>query len=301
MRARRIAPRILVSTDFSREGERAFYHALAIAVAREARLTILHAGAEGRDDVPWERFPSVRETLAAWGILPDNAPRETVLQLLNLYVVKMAVRDGGPRRGVAEYLRRRPTDLLVMPAEGRNGLARLLRPSKAEAVASFTRSHALMLPRYGLDLVDPETGRTRVSSVLDARLHGDLSPVFNYLDAWLPALGASDCQARLLHLGAAAEAAQPRLPRGTGRHWQYASASGDDTGSIVDAAREMDVDLVVMSLPGPSGPLARLRGTCMDRVLHELRVPLLAMPALFTQSSEAPGSTDELGSRDTAA
>ena len=71
---RQITPRITVTTDFSLESERAFFHALAFAVTKQARLTLLHTGSESRNSVPWERFPGVRETLAGWGL---SAARRT--------------------------------------------------------------------------------------------------------------------------------------------------------------------------------------------------------------------------------
>ena len=271
-----------MTTDFSPESARAFYHALAFAVAEQARLTVLHTGSEGRESVPWERFPSVRETLTAWGMLDQDASREAVSEALNLSVVKKAVRNVGPRRGITEYLARHPTDLLVMATEGRTGLARMIRPSIAETVAFVTRSPTLMLPRQGHDLVDPDGGRVRLGRVLcalDADLHGDPLAAHAYLSEWLPVLGGRDFEARLLHLGAAEEADQPVLPRVSGQHWQYQKAAGDSTGAIVQAARAMDAELVVMSMRSPFGPMTRLRGTRIDRVLRELRLPLLALPS----------------------
>ena len=112
-----ITPRILVTTDFSPESELAFYHALAFAVARKARLTLLHTGPESRDTVPWGAFPGVRETLAAWGLLAEDAPRSAVSDSLHVGVAKMAIRDDDPRQGITDYLRKHPTDLLIMARE----------------------------------------------------------------------------------------------------------------------------------------------------------------------------------------
>jgi nucleotide-binding universal stress UspA family protein len=58
---------ILHATDFSEGAAAAFEHALALALDLGEDLTLLHAGAEAGRDVPWDRFPHVRETLARWG------------------------------------------------------------------------------------------------------------------------------------------------------------------------------------------------------------------------------------------
>ena len=54
-------------TDLSPASERAFAHALAIALVRRARLIILHVAADDRPD--WGEFPAVRGTLERWGLL----------------------------------------------------------------------------------------------------------------------------------------------------------------------------------------------------------------------------------------
>ena len=55
-------------------------------------------------------------------------PASAVSEILNIGVAKMAMRDDDPRQGITDYLRKHPTDLLVMATEGRTGLARLLQP-----------------------------------------------------------------------------------------------------------------------------------------------------------------------------
>jgi nucleotide-binding universal stress UspA family protein len=184
-----IAPKVLVATDFSPQSEWAFYHALSIAVRRQARLTLLHTGPEGRRDVAWERFPGVRQTLERWGLLAPGAHRTAVAAELGVEVSKMAIRDDSPRFGITDYLRRHPTDLLIMATEGRAGLRRLINPSVADSVSYLTRSHTLMLPRDGAGLLDPATGRSSLRRILCA-----LDPAHDpridlaYLKQWLPAL-----------------------------------------------------------------------------------------------------------------
>ena len=66
-------------TDFSPASERAFAHALAVAVLRRARLVILHVDADDRPD--WSEFPAVRTILERWGLLEPGSSRRFVLEL----------------------------------------------------------------------------------------------------------------------------------------------------------------------------------------------------------------------------
>lgn len=274
-----IVPKVLVTTDFSAQSEWAFYHALAIAVRRRARLTLLHTGPEGRREVAWERFPGVRQTLSQWGLLAPDAPRTAVAGELGVEVSKMAIRDDSPRFGITDYLRRHPTDLLVMATEGRAGLRRLLHPSVADSVSYLTRSHTLMLPREGAGLVDPASGRSRLRRVLCA-LDPERDPRVDlaYLRQWLPALVDPAG-----HVVACLEAPGAALPSGqlaTESGWQVLPCAAQTTEAIIGAAREFAAELVVVHGRSPLSTWARVRGNRNDHLMRELRVPLLSMPTL---------------------
>jgi nucleotide-binding universal stress UspA family protein len=60
--------------------------------------------------------------------------------------------------------------------------------------------------------------------------------------------------------------------------WKRITRSGDVIQGIVDAAREMAADLVVMSTDGRNGFLDALRGSHTERVLQHVPAPLLAVP-----------------------
>ena len=271
----------MVTTDFSPESQRAFFHALAFAVSKQARLTLLHTGPESRESVPWERFPGVRETLAGWGLLPQDAPRSAVADTLNLGVAKMAMRDYDPRQGIIEYLRKHPTDLLVMATEGRTGLARLLNPSVAETVSHCTNSHTLMLPKGGRGFVDQETGKTEVKRVLCALdPYRDPREALGFLKKWLPVLGGRDMDILMLQNCDPEDAVKFPLPQTGDLNWREEIRPGEAVATIVSAARKMEAELVVMTSHSPLRPMARMRGSLTDKVLRDLRVPLLSMPAL---------------------
>ena len=280
--SRQITPKVLITTDFTPESERAFYHALAFAVEHQARLTLLHIGAEGRDAVPWARFPGVRATLTQWGLLPEEAPRAAVAETLNIEVAKMAMRDHDPRLGITDYLRKHPTDLLVMATEGRTGLARLFNPSVADHISFLTKSHTLMLPKRTTGFIDPQTGRSALRRVLCALdFENDQRAALAYLKEWLPVLSAgNDVEIVLFHAADVDDASELLLPQRTGLTWRREAHDGEPVDSVIAAARDLDTQMVILSTRGPLGMLGRLRGSATDRVLRELDLPLLILPEL---------------------
>ena len=280
--SRQITPKVLITTDFTPESERAFYHALAFAVEHQARLTLLHIGAEGRDAVPWARFPGVRATLTKWGLLPEEAPRTAVAETLNIEVAKMAMRDHDPRLGITDYLRKHPTDLLVMATEGRTGLARLISPSVADHVSFLTKSHTLMLPKRTTGFVDPQTGRSTLRRVLCALdFENDQRPALTYLREWLPVLsGGNDVEIVLLHTADGDDASELLLPQRAGLNWRREARDGEAVDCVIAAARKLDMQMVILSTRGPLGMLGRMRGSATDRVLREHDLPQLTLPDL---------------------
>ena len=90
---------VLHPTDFSEASHLAFVHALALAVRRQTRLTLLHVVGDDEAADQWDRFPAVRETLERWGQLEQGSDRGAVWSLfLNADAsVRGVTRDAPPR------------------------------------------------------------------------------------------------------------------------------------------------------------------------------------------------------------
>ena len=104
---------VLHPTDFSDASYRAFAHALAIALLRQTELTILHVGAESRDNVDWSSFPQVRQTLERWNLLEPGSARSAIYEELNVEVHKVAVPSRNPIRATIQLLDHQPHELLL--------------------------------------------------------------------------------------------------------------------------------------------------------------------------------------------
>jgi nucleotide-binding universal stress UspA family protein len=276
-----IVESVLLPTDFSDASERAFAHALAVALIRQTRLSLLHV-ASGSLDETWTEFPPVRRTLERWGLLERGSPRSAVFEKLGMRVEKIAVRGRDPVRAILDHLEREPVEMVVLATEGREGLPRWLRASVAEQVAR--RSHALTLfvPRDARGFVSTDDGRLSLRRVL---VPVDASPPADggiaVATRVANAIGDDTVEITLLHVGAS----MPRVVLPEGPRWSFRQElrEGDVVGAIAAAAEEREVDLVVMVTEGHHGMLDALRGTTTEQVLRRVACPMLAVPVGWPQ------------------
>ena len=69
-----------------------------------------------------------------------------------------------------------------------------------------------------------------------------------------------------------------RLPEIPGWTWKKEMRTGEVIQEIVNTAKNIDADLIVMSTDGRNGFLDGLRGSHSERVLRYTRTPLLTVP-----------------------
>ena len=266
-------------SDFTEASERAFAHALAVALIRQTELTILHAARGELEEEDWQRYPAVRRTLERWGLLEPGSSRSAVLEELSIRVRKVAVRGRDPFEAALEFVREEEPDLIVLATGGRSGLPRWVRPSRAERIARRSRTMTLFGPEAARGFVDPATGATSLRRIL---VPVDQSP--NPGEALLratriaEAIGERPVCIRTLHVGQGA--AVPALPP-NGEAWDFEAAlrNGDVVEEILAEVRKFHADQLVLTTEGRQGVLDALRGSVTERVLRGLACPLLAIPA----------------------
>jgi nucleotide-binding universal stress UspA family protein len=267
-------------TDFSPASERAFGHALAIALLRRARLTILHVDAD--DDQPdWKEFPGVRRTLERWGLLEPGSSRGAVFEQFGVKVTKFMISGGSPARAVVDYLDAAPADLLVVATEGRDGATRWLHGSVAEAMARRSRTMTLFVPadaeRSFVSLAD---GTLTLNNLLIPVDHTpDASAAVEFARRAADIGGDGKATISLLHVGA--ETDMPRVQAEDGARWAFTRMrrEGEPVAEILAAAELVGADLIVMPTAGRAGVFEVLRGSTTEQVLRQARCPLLAVPA----------------------
>lgn len=277
----RLTPRILTAIDFSLPSERAFLHALSLAVAQKARLTMLHIGPESRKEVPWEQYPGVQETLIRWGMLDADSPKTDVGDKLSVGIKKMAMRDDDPYNGMVDYLRKRPTDLLVMTTEARRGFSRLSHSSVAEGVAYTSHCHALLLPVDAHSFIDTDSGIRNIKKVIFVYDHEpDPRLAFTWLNEWLPVFSDTPIEVHALYIGNEEDEPEIALPKHPGLEWRRITREGKALKVILDYADEIDADLLSIMNQRSKGFIGRLRGSLGEQLLRQSHRPLLLMPML---------------------
>lgn len=266
---------ILHPTDFSRASEVAFHHALAIALRHGAQLTLMHAAGRRSTD-HWQQFPSVREKMAQWqsagsfGALGDRARRMSVSKL------EVEVRD--PVAAAMQYIEHNPVDMLVMATEGRTGLARLVRPSRAERLSRQSKLHTLFVPHGCRAFVAPHTGRVGLRRILLP-----VDPATDPRPAMLRAVRSAalledpDLEITLLHVEDGEESFETDIPQLPFCHWHVVRRSGDVVEQILEAAEDFVVDAIYMSTAWSRG-FRRGGGTVTESVLAAAPCPVSVIP-----------------------
>lgn len=266
---------VLHPTDLSADSEIAFQHALAIALLRQTSLTLLHVEGSSRGG----ELPSVREMLERWGLLEEGSSRSAVYENFNVRIKKKVVK-GRPLPVILDYLDKGYVDLVVVATRGSNGMAGWLKSSVSEPLAHRTDTSTLFVPADSPGIVDPENGQLTARKIL--------VPVAEVPDgqnavtlAARTAIAAHEVhgdpvELHLMHVGD--QMPELQLPEHEGIGWSQTLQSGEVIDRIVETAREVSADLVVMASDGRNGILDAFRGSHSEQILRLVPCPLLVVP-----------------------
>ncbi|HVP29766.1 MAG TPA: universal stress protein [Myxococcota bacterium] len=264
-------------TDFSRGSELAFAHALRVALAAKAALTLFHVEPE-RDREPWHEFPGVRTMLARWKLIPPGSPPAAV-PALGIDVEKIGAHGHDPVSACLAFLEAHPADLVVLSTHGRDGVPRWLHRPVAEPLARESRAATLFVPHGSSGFVSEEDGGVALGRLLIPVDHAPPAEgAVEFVAALCAALGVEPA-VTLLHVGDPDDAPAVRLPDDR-RGWSRLEVEGRDAlEEIVRVADMLPADLIAMATTGHEGFLDALRGSTTERVLRRAGRPLLAVPA----------------------
>lgn len=265
-------------TDFTHGNDSAFAHALRIALAAKCDLSLLHVQ-EDHADAAWDDFPSIRETLSQWGVLPADATHEDVTRL-GVRVTKGQKVNPDPAEAIGKYVAEHLPDLVVLSTHQRQGLARLLKPALAEQIARLARVRTLFVPRRVAGFVTTELGEVRLRRILvpidhDPRPQAAVAAAASLANI----LGVSAVHFTCLFVGRDVERPSVHLLERENWTSEILCEQGDVVETILEMSDERDVDLIVMSTHGHNGFLDALRGSTTERVLRGAKCPVLAVPA----------------------
>jgi len=254
----------------------AFHHALKIALLAQSGLTLLNVSPHGTSD--WTDFPGVRETLERWGLLAKGSPTSAVGEL-GIDVRKILAQNSDPVAAVLHYLKKHPADLIVLATNQHDGRARWLGKSVAEPVARKAWEMTLFIPGDSDGFVDARDGSVHLRKILipvarSPRPHPAIEAAARLVEKFKCPAGTFV----LMHVGDESTMPTFRRPEVVGWEWEQELRTGDVIQSIVDAAKDVEADLIVMSTDGRNGFLDSLRGSHSERVLRHGAAPLLTIP-----------------------
>ena len=275
----RHATSILHATDFSPASELAFAHALAIALANKARLTLLHVVPEEKSEVPWHDYPAVRNTLEAWGKLVPGAKRSDVASQLGIKVEKMVGVGKDVAKVIAGMTEIKPFDLIVM-ASGDRRHPFWAKSGVSLPVGQHTQLPVLFVPESGRGSVSMNDGTTRLKQVVIAVDHKpDAQPALERTAIALERVGGDDSRVTLLHVGEEGEFPEIVPPRSGNFEWSKTVRKGKPSKEIVGVAEEQDADLIVMITDWKRGFWDVLSGSTVEQVVKHAPCPVFTMPA----------------------
>ena len=265
---------VLHPSDFSEASLVAFAHALKAALISKSKLVLIHVSDE--DETSRTEFPAVRETLERWKLLPPGSPRSAVTEL-GIDVAKVIGHGSDPVKGVLGYIEQYGADLIVL-ATHHHGLD-WLHKSISEPVARKSREMTLFVRTGSGGFVSLTDGSVSLRNVLiPIAATPQPQPAIAEAARLIQQLKCESGKITLLHVGDNGSIPAVVTPEVPGWTWHKMTKQGNVIEVILEAARQADADLILMSTDGRNGFLDALRGSHSERVLRHAPCPLLAIP-----------------------
>ena len=269
----RLAPSIVLPTNFGSDGGLALAHAVAVALKTHARLTLLHI--RGVDDAPPTRngLTPVADLLVRWRRLSPEDRFADLSARVGFSATCIDVPARSVSAGVVAHFDEHPVELAVLTTHAQSGLSYWFAGSTSRRMLRQANTMILFVREGQRGFVDPATG--------DIKLARALIPIDGHIPAavavaraqgLIDALGVR-IERRLVHVG---DAAPPGCPKGV----PLTLARGPVAEAILRAAQDFRADLIIMPTAGKRGLLAAFRDSVSARILDDARWPVLSVPAL---------------------
>jgi nucleotide-binding universal stress UspA family protein len=243
----------------------AFVHAVGMAARSGAAVRGIHIA---RGGAPEPSPPAAASLLERWGKPATAVDHRWLL---------------GPRmedtaEALLEVVAVLKPELLVVSTHARSGLARLFMGSVAEGVARNVTLPVLLLPSDGPTLVDAQHGSIKLErALLLAGSREDTERAAEGLSLLAKLAGAASFRVELLHVEDGTPAPQVTLPAGfaVSQH----RSPGPLERAVAERTREYEPNLIVMTSHGHDQLSDIVFSSHTERVLREVRQPLLWVPA----------------------
>jgi len=269
--------RVFHPSDFSKGDEKAFLHALRIALAAKGQISLLHVEPL-KTKIEWNEFPRITPILSQWGTKGDSSYE---LNENRSQIKIQKIRKAGKEpKAILKHLESHPADLVVLATHQRGGLARLLHSAIAEPIARESGKMTLFVPRRVSGFVSSKNGTISLKHVLipiDRRPHPQQA-----VDLTLQLLQLLKCEnvsITFLHMNSDQENMPSiNLPKTPDFNFEFMFEKGSIVEGILKVAEKTKADLIVMATQGHQGFLDALRGSTTEQVLRKAKCPVFAIP-----------------------
>jgi nucleotide-binding universal stress UspA family protein len=281
----RLLPRYRIGSifhpsDFSEASEIAFVHALKIALASKALLSVLHFESGSETYTEWQDFPGVRETLERWKLIQPGSSKKAVVDLgIEVRKVLALGSDKNPVKACLNFLEVNSADLIVLAVHRHEGLMKWLGKSVGEPIARGAKETTLFIPEGVTGFVSREDGTVNLRNILiPVAAKPSAQPAIEAVTRLILSLQLPTGTVTLLSVSPSGEMPSLNFPADTGWTWNRQVVDGHPAEKILQYAETLHADLIVMTTDGPDGFLDGLRGTTSERVLWQAKCPVANLP-----------------------
>lgn len=247
-----------------------FVHALKLAYASKGELEIVDV----REEQDAREHLGVRELLERWGLLAYNAHRSDVIDIG--LKVKKVVKTGNKKREIKKRLDRHPHDLLVIGTDLKPGFVFPFGHDLAEYLADYFNRTTLFIPHDSRPFINESTGKASLKKILVPVENSQSADVaFLMLKGLLLLFPECSPEIIAVHIGKVFPLIESSNTYGLNLRTEIKTEPV--VGSILQAAEENDVDLIVMATSGRSSIHNKLIGSNTEKVLRGSNRPLLSV------------------------
>jgi hypothetical protein len=180
---------------------------------------------------------------------------------------------------VLRFLDKNPTDLIVLATSPRGGRVPWLGKSVSAPVTRKAAQMTLLIPGESDGFVSGEDGSVKLNNILiPIALTPRPEPALRVAARFVQKLKCPEGTFTVLHIGDSNTMPALSYPEVPGWTWKKELRKGEVIEGIVNAAKGLKADLVVMATDGRNGFLDGLRGSHSERVLRYSATPLITVP-----------------------
>ncbi|MEI7776868.1 MAG: universal stress protein [Verrucomicrobiota bacterium] len=169
--------------------------------------------------------------------------------------------------------------MIVLAVQQRDGIMRWLGKSVGEPIARGAKQMTLFIPNGVSGFVSREDGSVTLNNILvPVSDKPNAQPAVEAVIRLIEKLELPEGTVTLLRVSPQEGKSALHLPEKSRWTWNEIVLKGEPAQVILQTAKRLNADLIVMTTDGPDGFLDGLRGTTSERVLSKANCPVGNLP-----------------------